>query len=89
MRKTEKWKRVILTIVTMLIALRIGYIVFRGEVDKEYYTSASYDLMDASNITCQGAAQFFTSEQDRLNSLELVFNNVLDNRGGGNTCFIF
>lgn len=83
MRKIEKWKKVILIIVTAVIALRIGYIAFRGEVDKQYYTSASYDLTDASNISCQQAAQTFTSEQGRLNSLEFIFSNISDDKAGG------
>lgn len=82
MRKIEKWKKVILIITTIIIALRIGYIAFRGEVDKQYYTSASYDLANASSITCQDAIQTFVSEQDRLNSLEVIFTNVSNDKTG-------
>lgn len=78
----EKWKKVLLIIITVVISIRIGYIAFRGEVDKEYYTSAEYDINDASSILCKDAVQIFSSEQDRLHSLELVFSNIADDKAG-------
>lgn len=78
----EKWKKVLLVIITVVISIRIGYIAFRGEVDKEYYTSAEYDINDASSILCKDAVQIFSSEQDRLHSLELVFSNIADDKAG-------
>ena len=78
----EKWKKVILVIITVVISLRIGYIVFRGEVDKEYYTSGEYDLINTSSILCKDAVQIFSSNQDRLNSLEFVFTNIADDKAG-------
>lgn len=82
MRKLEKWEKVILIIITVIVALRIGYIIFRGEVDKQYYTSVAYGFANATYVTCQGAVQVFTSNQDRLNSLELIFANISDDKAG-------
>lgn len=62
MRKIEKWKKIILIIVTIIIVIRIGYIAFRGEIDKQYYTSVLYDWTNVSYISCQNAIQVFTSD---------------------------
>lgn len=81
-KKMERWKKVMLFIVTVIVLLRTGYIVFRGEVDRAYYTSGSYDLSNASRVTCQNAEQIFTSDKDRLNSLELLFDNISEDKAG-------
>lgn len=78
----EKWKKVILAIVTAVIILRIGYIGLRGEIDREYCSSAAYDLMGAESIPFVEAEQYFSGVQGRLNSMEFVFNNIAADKVG-------
>lgn len=78
----DKWKKILFLLVTALIAVRIGYIAFRGEIDKEYYTSAEYDLAGAAGVPCLEVTQVFSSDQDRLNSLELMFTGLPEDRAG-------
>lgn len=75
-------KKIILIIVSIIIFVRIGYIMILGEVDREYYTPFTYDLTDVSVVSCAGATQVFRSDKGRLNSLEMVFSNVADDKVG-------
>lgn len=84
----EQWKKITFIIATVLVVLRIGYIVC-GEVDKQYYTSTSYNLENASSITCQDASQTFISNQDRLNSLEFIFDNIADDKAGAVILYLY
>ena len=78
----EKWKKVILAIVTGIIILRIGYIGLWGETDREYCSSASYDLMGAESVPFVEAEQYFSGVQGRLSSVEFVFNNIAADKAG-------
>lgn len=72
--RMQKWQRVVLTIVAIIIAVRIGYIFFGDEVDKEYVTSFSYDLTNAEMIPCNHISQSFIATESRLNSMEFFFH---------------
>ena len=81
MKLDAGWKRILFWISFVLIFIRIGYIGVRGEVDKEYYVSeeyAGYDLSAASETECKDITIYFKSAQSRLNSLELIFDNIPD-----------
>lgn len=85
MKLDAGWKRILFWISFVLIFIRIGYIGVRGEVDKEYYVSeeyAGYDLSAASETECKNITIYFKSAQSRLNSLELIFNNIPENKAG-------
>lgn len=82
MKPLSKVKKVILTIVCIIVVLRIGYIVFGSEIDKEYSTSIDYDLTDASEIPCNNVSQLFSTNRKRLNSLEFFFTNIADDKRG-------
>ena len=82
MYSMAKWKKIVFLTVVVLVAVRILYIGVRGEVDKEYYTSSVYELSEAEEIPCQEISETFVSDQDRLNSLELIFGNIADDRAG-------
>ena len=82
MNKIAKWKKVLFAIVAILVAIRIIYIGVRGEVDKEYYTSIAYDLSTVKEIPCQNLSEVFICNESRLNSLELIFNNIADDKLG-------
>lgn len=79
MRKMTKWKRILFIMIAVLVTVRIVYICARSEVDKQYYTSGSYDLSSAEEIPCQNISETFTCGKNHLNSLELLFNNIVDN----------
>ena len=73
---SNKCRKAFLFVITVVVILRIGYIFFREEVDREYYTSAQYDLSSATVIPCEDLAQHFVPSQDRLYSLELCFTDL-------------
>ena len=73
---SNKCRRAFLFVITAVVLLRIGYIFFRGEADREYYTSAQYDLSVADPIPCEELIQEFVPTQDRLYSLELCFSGL-------------
>ena len=73
---SSKYRKAFLILITAVVLLRIGYIFFRGEVDREYYTSAQYDLSVADPIPCEELIQEFVPTQDRLYSLELCFSGL-------------
>lgn len=85
MKRLTKWKKILFSIVFVLVAIRILYIGVRGEVDKEYYTSSSYDLSTAREVPCQNISGSFVCNEERLNSLELIFNNIADDKSGSIT----
>lgn len=82
MNKLKTWKKVLLILVTIIIFIRVGYIGIRGEVEKQYYTSGTYDLTDVTFVPCTEIIQNFKCEQSRLNSLELIFNDIPDDKKG-------
>ena len=73
---SSKYRKAFLILITAVVLLRIGYIFFRGEVDREYYTSAQYDLSVADPIPCEELIQEFVPTQDRLDSVELCFTDL-------------
>lgn len=84
-----KWKRITLVVVAAVFVIRIGYIAFRGEVDREYYTSEQYDLENVKTVPCQELSQVFVSKsnwgvfgREKLDSLEFCFMNIADDKAG-------
>jgi len=73
----------------MIVVLRIGYIAFRGEIDKEYITSASYDLTECESISVEGASQTFISNGSRLDGIEIILANIADDKAGTITIQIY
>lgn len=84
-----RWKIIVLVLVAVLFMVRIGYIAIRGEVDKEYKTSYDYDLSQAVSIPCSNITETFISSYDRLNSLELIFTGIANDKAGMITVCIF
>lgn len=82
MALTVKWKKIIFWVVSVFIFIRIGYIFFLGEVDKEYYTSSVCDLNEATEAVCKDIEVYFRSDQSRLNSMEFVFDNIPEDKEG-------
>lgn len=81
MKKVDKWKKVVISILAVILLLRIGYIL-AGDIDREYYVSADIDLTAARAIPCIDVVQTFQSQKDRLNSVELVFDQMKNDRVG-------
>lgn len=75
-------KRIFLALLTVIVALRIGYIFFHDELDKQYYTSVQFEADAAKSIPCQNLSLEFLAGQDRLDSLELCFRGIPDDRTG-------
>ncbi len=85
MGKFAKWKKILFTIILALVVIRVLYIGIWGEVDREYYTSTYYNLSEAEKLSCQNISETFICSQDVLNSLELIFCNIADDRTGAIT----
>lgn len=81
MKKMDGWKKISISVLAVMILLRIGYIM-AGDIDREYYVSADIDLTAARAIPCIDVKQTFQSEKSRLNSIELVFDQLQDDRVG-------
>lgn len=75
-------RKMLLIVISIIILCRIGYILFRGELNKEYYTSAEYDLTETTSVDCNGVSQYFSSDQKRLDSVEIIATNIADDRQG-------
>lgn len=83
------WKIVVLGLITVIFIIRIGYIGIRGEVDRNYITSAEYDFSEYTTVPCNNLSQTFVSGEDYLNSLELYFVNIAEDRIGAITVSIY
>lgn len=82
MRSWEKWKKTVFFILCAVIFIRIGYIVFRGELNKHYVIDAAPDLSDIAEIPCYNVTQTFISAHGNLNKLELIFSGIGEDRTG-------
>ena len=74
----SKWKVALLSVITVILVLRIGYIFLGDATEKEYITSCLYDLNDAVFVPCESLEQEFIPRQNRLNSVELQVQNPTD-----------
>lgn len=72
----QKGKRTIILIFAVIVAIRIGYIFFRDEVDREVTVTYRYDLTEAEMIPCRALSQTFIPSDQRLNSLEFFFGDI-------------
>lgn len=84
-----RWKKIILVVIAVIFIIRIGYIAIRGEVDKTYYTSCSYDLSQVVLVPCSNISVIFSAANDRLDSLELILYGRTDDRVGAVTVCIY
>ena len=84
-----KRKNIFLIVLAVFVLIRIGYITIRGELDKDYYRSYSYSLSDAVPVPCTNILQRFSTEQNRLESLELMFTDIGDDKNGTVTVCIY
>ncbi|MDD7266950.1 MAG: hypothetical protein SPL15_08580 [Lachnospiraceae bacterium] len=82
MKKMQTWKRVLILMVILLTGIRVGYIMIRGETDREYAASARYDLTGAKFIDCTQAELTFISEYRYLNQLEVYLGGVDSKQSG-------
>lgn len=85
MGSLSKGKKIVLIIVSIIVVLRMGYIIFGNEVDKKYSASAAYDLTNAVEVSCNDVSQTFKTDRERLNSLEFLFTNIADDKIGSIT----
>lgn len=78
----ELWKKILFAIVGIIVLLRVGYILFRGEINKEYVTSNEYDLSSYTYQESNNFSQTFHSDYSRLYALEFLFDNISDDKQG-------
>lgn len=77
-----KWKKMLFLIVTAVVIIRIIYIAGIGKIERQYQTSCEIDVTGAQEVPCQNVVQRFQSDCDRLNSLELIFNGIAEDKLG-------
>ena len=82
MKKIPKWKKAVFLCAAVLILLRIFYICVGGKVDKKYEISAPIDTSSTVEAACVNLTERFSSERNRLNSLELIFTGIADDKTG-------
>jgi hypothetical protein len=58
------------------------YIGFFGEVEKEYITFKEYDLSNVQEVECENISQRFICKETRLNSVELIFTQIPEDKVG-------
>lgn len=71
-----------LTVMAVIVLCRILYIFVYGEVDKEYKTSYAITTSEAAEVPCEDLSQTFKSDGRRLNSLEVMFTGIAEDRTG-------
>lgn len=76
------WKRVVFVIGLIIACTRIVYIFANDEMDKQYYVSKSIDVRGAVEVPCNNIIQEFSTNEKRLNSLEIYFNNIPEDKEG-------
>lgn len=81
MKNADKWKKAAIAVLAVIVLIRIGYIM-AGDIDREYYVSADIDLTEAHAIPCLDIEQTFQSPKGRLNSVELVFDQIAEDGAG-------
>lgn len=81
-KSIQSWQKVLIGILFLIVIARIGFIAIRGEVDREYINFKNYDLSQTTGIECKDLSQQFKSSSTRLNSLELIFSNIADDKIG-------
>ena len=88
-RKKVGWRQKLLILIATIVLLRIGYIFFRCEIDKEYVTSATYDITEdmVNELPCNGLTQIFTADRERLYRLEICFAGIPENQTGVTNTF--
>lgn len=79
---TKKWKKICLLSILLIVLIRIIYIFAYGEIDKQYFTSTQIDTSYALEVPCKDLTQKFSSTSKRLNSIELLFNGISDDKAG-------
>lgn len=88
MKKQPKWKKVVFIIILLVAFINIAYICIAGKVDKKYFTSPTIDIDISAALfmmPCKDAVENFSSSQDRLNSIEIIFDNIAENKTGSIT----
>lgn len=82
MKSWEKWKKIFFVLVSIIVLIRIGYIVFRGELNKQYIEDTTLDLSNAVEIPCEDILQKFTFEHDNINKLAVILKGISDDKPG-------
>lgn len=83
------WKAAAIALVTVLVLVRIGYLAFGGEADRQRVVSAQYELTGAAALPCAGLSQKFIAGQDRLLELLLCFSDLPGDGKGAVTLGIY
>lgn len=82
LKRNFQWKKFVFFVVLLIVSIRIFYIMERGEIAKQYYTSDDVDVKKAQEIPCSGVIQKFWMDSDRLKSIEVIFNGIVKDESG-------
>ena len=79
---SKKW---VFIIVFVLVCIRIGYIVFRGDLIKQYVVENAISIANAETVPCVDISQVFSLSHDNLNKLEIILSGIADDKQGSIT----
>lgn len=83
------WKKWLFAICAVLVFIRIGYIVIRGDLNKHYVITNDVDVTNAEEVSCATIVQPFSIDQDNLNKLEIILTGIADDKQGAITIQLF
>lgn len=78
----SSWKKAVLIFLAVIVTIRIGYLFLDDDVEKEYYTAGQYEETALAGQPCQKLSQSFVADQDRLDSLEFLFQQMSEQETG-------
>ncbi len=79
---SKKVKKIILFFASIIVLLRIGYICIGDELSKHYFVSRKLELSDAVPVPCKDVTVYFSSDRNRLNSIEIFFDGIANDKDG-------
>lgn len=82
LKKIPAWKKRMFIILFLIVFIRVIYIMAGGEIEKQYYTSASIETAGMQEIPCTKIVQRFQSDSRKLEKLELIFNGIAEDKVG-------
>ena len=83
----KKWKKFLILLLYIIVIVRIEYIYIGNEGEQNYRNFEGYVFSDYTLLDCNNIIQEFKSDKNTLNGLELLFDNISDDKIGAiNLC---
>ncbi len=76
------WRIILLLLCFVIVMIRIISIFAFGEIDRQYSHYDGYTFNESTMLDCRNLSQIFRCEEERLNSIELMFDNIAEDKHG-------